>query len=307
MKFKIVFLTVFFSCTLSFAYIPPTHFLISNLIKKHNFSANTVFHHKIIVYNNNEEKAIFTEKLFVVEKTSQKTKFESYLFDANQKCVSHKSFSTENPPKLALFDLLLSNNEELSFLRLKSFGLNILTKKEFLNLKTTNKTDEQNTNTQETETTPQDENLKPDSSNPITKDNLNKFIQSKIPTNSAIENFTSLTRLGDKIAIMIGFSANPKENNTKLYLDKMTFDPIKYIEPSALNNEGIEFIFENYMMFSNYLFPKTIQVFKKNQLFLKIETIEILSNAKNINNNIEIHTPDSNIENAVNFYHTYLR
>ncbi len=134
------------------------------------------------------------------------------------------------------------------------------------------------------------------------KNNLTKDAEKELKDISAPntvympESGIALVRNENQIAVVLGVPTDETKDilmvdrlktwdkTMQLWVEKDSLLPIKAVLPpsSTTGSDWIEYRMAQYQVFKNFLYPRTIQVFKNNLLWLKIETLEIQSNTKDI-------------------------
>lgn len=222
------------------AYVPPSFFVIRMLSHKHAGIENERFRSKITFYRKGGDAVVSINETLIITNAERAT---IHLTDASggelatraRKLSGGRVGELERP---ALYDLLFIRDSSSIHEHLKTLGLPLRTEAALYADK--------------------EENLpyKP-------------------------EDTVSFQRLDHKTAIVVG-NAKPGDKNdppVSLWVEKDSFLPLRAVFPSSpeagMASEPLDFRFSGYQVYRDFLYPRTVEVFRNGALWAKIETQDV--------------------------------
>jgi hypothetical protein len=96
------------------------------------------------------------------------------------------------------------------------------------------------------------------------------------------ENTVVYARYENRYAVVVGENAQRPENQNKtvsLWVEKDSFLPLRAVFPTSpqagMASEALDFRFSNYQVHRNFLYPRTMLVYRNGTQWLKIDTVDV--------------------------------
>lgn len=296
------FILTLFSITISlnsFAYVPPSFYILKNLAKKHEKTDSVIFKSKLTFFKKSGEISktlyetfYFNSKGYAYSQILDEQLNTLKLSDGGtrhyRKWAGNKDLESKRP---IFYDLLYVKDFNSIFNHFKELGLSLKTESELYN-----------TRKPIPEKTIEPKTKKIVSENE--KENK-ETIDIQIPNVYEPEPYIYLSRFENKMAFVVG-NADPQIQGMQLWVEKDSLFPLRTIlSPYEYRTSG-------YQIYKNVLFPRNIQILKDNILWAKLEVNEVKESivdnqVSSFFNTKQIVSPDGETEDHLELFYKNVR
>jgi hypothetical protein len=220
------------------AYVPPSFFVVRMLARKHSSIEDARFKHQVTVYKKNGDAwRTFTETISL----SSGDRAQIRLSDdaGNELMTRSRKLMTDAIERPVAYDLLFVREPNSIFDHFKALGLPL-------------------------------------------KQEADLYAEKEGALPYKPENTVTYARYENRFAVVVGQDAHRPENQDKtvsLWVEKDSFLPLRAVFPTSpqagMASEALDFRISGYQVHKNFLYPRTMLVFRNGTQWLKIETVDV--------------------------------